>query len=150
MIEYTVVTVGLTVTLEPTVDESTDAKQPQMPQMKAWQRKQQAPHAQQKELELEIAMLEEQLMMLRMRSAQLRANQQPAPAAPLPDDAGIHFCDLQHVNAHEVAFTLQKILGDAGPRIELPVSLPSPTVPKPAAIAAAVPPLDPAVTRSSA
>ena len=37
-----------------------------------------------------------------------------------------------------------------GPRIELPVSLPRPTAPKFAAIAAAVPPLDPAVTRSSA
>ena len=37
-----------------------------------------------------------------------------------------------------------------GPRIELPVSLPRPTVPKLAATAAAVPPLEPAVTRSSA
>ena len=39
---------------------------------------------------------------------------------------------------------------DDGPRIELPVSLPRPTAPKFAATAAAVPPLDPAVTRSSA
>ena len=39
---------------------------------------------------------------------------------------------------------------DEGPRIELPVSLPSPAAPKLAATAAAVPPLDPAVTRSSA
>src|SRR5580692_4979748 len=39
---------------------------------------------------------------------------------------------------------------DAGPRMESPVSLPKPTSPKLAAIAAAVPPLDPAVTRSSA
>ena len=39
---------------------------------------------------------------------------------------------------------------DDGPRIELPVSVPSPTSPKLAATAAAVPPLDPAVTRSSA
>ena len=39
---------------------------------------------------------------------------------------------------------------DDGPRIELPVSEPSPTAPKLAATAAAVPPLDPAVTRSSA
>ena len=39
---------------------------------------------------------------------------------------------------------------DDGPRIEFPVSVPSPTVPKLAATAAAVPPLDPAVTRSSA
>src|SRR5262249_56846934 len=39
---------------------------------------------------------------------------------------------------------------DDGPRIELPVSLPRPTAPKLAATAAAVPPLDPAVTRSSA
>jgi hypothetical protein len=37
-----------------------------------------------------------------------------------------------------------------GPRIELPVSVPSPTAPKLDATAAAVPPLDPAVTRSSA
>ena len=34
---------------------------------------------------------------------------------------------------------------DDGPRIELPVSVPNPTAPKLAAIAAAVPPLDPAV-----
>ena len=39
---------------------------------------------------------------------------------------------------------------DDGPRIELPVSLPRPIVPKLAATAAAVPPLLPAVTRSSA
>ena len=39
---------------------------------------------------------------------------------------------------------------DDGPRIELPVSLPRPTAPKLAATDAAVPPLDPAVTRSSA
>ncbi len=39
---------------------------------------------------------------------------------------------------------------DEGPRIELPVSLPSPTAPKLAAMAAAVPPLEPAVTRSRA
>src|SRR5438093_8932223 len=39
---------------------------------------------------------------------------------------------------------------DEGPRIELPVSLPRPTAPKLAATAAAVPPLDPAVTRLSA
>ena len=39
---------------------------------------------------------------------------------------------------------------DDGPRMELPVSLPSPTAPMLAAIAAAVPPLDPAGTRSSA
>jgi hypothetical protein len=39
---------------------------------------------------------------------------------------------------------------DDGPRIELPVSDPSPISPKFDAIAAAVPPLDPAVTRSSA
>jgi hypothetical protein len=37
-----------------------------------------------------------------------------------------------------------------GPRIELPVSVPSPTAPKLAATAAAVPPLEPALTRSSA
>ncbi len=37
-----------------------------------------------------------------------------------------------------------------GPRIEFPVSVPSPTVPSLAATAAAVPPLEPAVTRSSA
>ena len=37
---------------------------------------------------------------------------------------------------------------DEGPRIELPVSLPRPTAPKLAATAAAVPPLEPAVTRS--
>src|SRR6185436_20238857 len=36
---------------------------------------------------------------------------------------------------------------DDGPRIELPVSEPRPTVPKLAATAAAVPPLEPAVTR---
>ncbi len=34
-----------------------------------------------------------------------------------------------------------------GPRIELPVSVPIPTVPKFAATAAAVPPLEPAGTR---
>ena len=39
---------------------------------------------------------------------------------------------------------------DDGPRIELPVSLPRPISPKLAATAAAVPPLEPAVTRSSA
>ena len=39
---------------------------------------------------------------------------------------------------------------EEGPRMELPVSLPSPTAPKLAATAAAVPPLEPAVTRSSA
>ena len=39
---------------------------------------------------------------------------------------------------------------DDGPRMELPVSLPSPTKPKLAATDAAVPPEDPAVTRSSA
>src|SRR6185369_3107285 len=39
---------------------------------------------------------------------------------------------------------------DEGPRIELPVSLPRPIAPILAATAAAVPPLDPAVTRSSA
>ncbi len=39
---------------------------------------------------------------------------------------------------------------DEGPRMELPVSLPRPAAPKLAATAAAVPPLDPAVTRSSA
>ena len=39
---------------------------------------------------------------------------------------------------------------DDGPRMELPVSLPSPTRPKLAATPAAVPPLDPAVERSSA
>jgi hypothetical protein len=39
---------------------------------------------------------------------------------------------------------------EAGPRIELPVSVPRPMAPKFAATAAAVPPLDPAVTRSSA
>ena len=39
---------------------------------------------------------------------------------------------------------------DDGPRMELPVSVPSPTSPKLAATAAAVPPLEPAVTRSSA
>jgi hypothetical protein len=37
-----------------------------------------------------------------------------------------------------------------GPRIELPVSVPKPTSPRLAATAAAVPPLDPAVARSSA
>src|SRR5437667_86350 len=39
---------------------------------------------------------------------------------------------------------------DEGPRIELPVSLPRPTAARFAATAAAVPPLDPAGTRSSA
>ena len=39
---------------------------------------------------------------------------------------------------------------DEGPRIELPVSLPSPIRPKPAATPDAVPPLEPAGTRSSA
>jgi hypothetical protein len=39
---------------------------------------------------------------------------------------------------------------DDGPRMEFPVSLPRPMAPKLAAIAAAVPPLEPAVTRSSA
>jgi hypothetical protein len=39
---------------------------------------------------------------------------------------------------------------DEGPRMELPVSLPSPIKPKLDATAAAVPPLDPAVTRSNA
>jgi hypothetical protein len=39
---------------------------------------------------------------------------------------------------------------DEGPRIELPVSEPSPTVPKLAETAAAVPPLEPAGTRFSA
>ena len=39
---------------------------------------------------------------------------------------------------------------DEGPRIELPVSVPSPTAPKLAATAAAVPPLEPAVTRFGA
>ena len=36
---------------------------------------------------------------------------------------------------------------EAGPRMEFPVSVPSPTSPRFAATAAAVPPLDPAVTR---
>jgi hypothetical protein len=39
---------------------------------------------------------------------------------------------------------------DDGPRMELPVSVPSPTSPRLAATEAAVPPLEPAVTRSSA
>src|SRR5262249_8242051 len=38
---------------------------------------------------------------------------------------------------------------DDGPRIEFPVSLPNPTSPRLAATAAAVPPPDPAVPRSS-
>ena len=43
-----------------------------------------------------------------------------------------------------------RLVCDAGPRMELPVSVPRPTAPKFAATAAAVPPLEPAVTRSSA
>ena len=43
-----------------------------------------------------------------------------------------------------------RLVCEDGPRIELPVSLPRPTAPKLAAIAAAVPPLEPAGTRSSA
>src|SRR6516165_6906836 len=43
-----------------------------------------------------------------------------------------------------------RLVWDDGPRIELPVSVPRPTAPKLAAIAAAVPPLEPAGTRSSA
>ena len=39
---------------------------------------------------------------------------------------------------------------ELGPRIELPVSLPSPMTPNEAATPEAVPPLDPAGTRSSA
>ena len=51
--------------------------------------------------------------------------------------------------AHRGADAGERLVG-RGPRIELPVSLPSPMAPKLAATAAAVPPLDPAVTRSSA
>jgi hypothetical protein len=43
-----------------------------------------------------------------------------------------------------------RLVCEAGPRIELPVSVPRPAAPKFAATAAAVPPLEPAVTRSSA
>ena len=43
-----------------------------------------------------------------------------------------------------------RLVCDDGPRMELPVSVPRPTAPKLAATAAAVPPLEPAGTRSSA
>lgn len=43
-----------------------------------------------------------------------------------------------------------RLVCDDGPRIEFPVSVPSPTAPKLAATAAAVPPLEPAGTRSRA
>ena len=43
-----------------------------------------------------------------------------------------------------------RLVWDDGPRMELPVSVPSPTAPKLAATAAAVPPLEPAGTRSRA
>jgi hypothetical protein len=43
-----------------------------------------------------------------------------------------------------------RLVWEAGPRIEFPVSVPSPAAPKLAATAAAVPPLEPAGTRSSA
>src|SRR6516225_1796353 len=43
-----------------------------------------------------------------------------------------------------------RLVWEEGPRIELPVSVPRPTAPKLAATAAAVPPLEPAGTRSSA
>ena len=41
-------------------------------------------------------------------------------------------------------------LCDEGPRMEFPVSVPNPTSPRFADTVAAVPPLEPAVTRSSA
>ena len=43
-----------------------------------------------------------------------------------------------------------RLVCEAGTRIEFPVPVPRPAAPKFAATAAAVPPLEPAVTRSSA
>ena len=69
--------------------------------------------------------------------------------APHPDDVGTDI----HREGDE-AIIVERIptrrLCDEGPRMELPVSVPSPTVPRLALTAAAVPPLEPAVTRFKA